>query len=186
MKIYKNWYKKFVQACAHRKLNNTYSTLTQAMTSNSDRSNRIDTGLSVSTLLPHSLIQQLFILLLALAALVLAYRLKISKIFAIGISIFIVLGYLCDTWQLIVRRRKWHSLYCVDHLWFLQHSNRTHEPLDIQNISQGLGFLYVLNFVSKESQNKIRICVWKYQSNPEFLSYCSQLLLIGKKDIKTV
>ena len=72
-------------------------------------------------------------------------------------------------------------LQCVDHNWVLKYSLGTFEKLELQSISRGLGLLYLLNFVSKEGNNPIKICIWKYQTEANFLMYCSQLLLIGKK-----
>lgn len=185
MKNYKNYYKKFVPDYVHRnpKLKNTANAVLIEKSSAKHSSNmRVNGHLHVNTELPHSLLQHMLQFLLVSAAVVLVFQLSLPAALALSISIFILLGFSYDAWRLKKHRQKMRSLQCFNHNWFLSYVDGTQETVEIQSISQGLGLLYVLNFISQESKKPIRVCIWKYQSKPEFLAYCSQLFLIGGKD----
>ena len=185
MKNYKNYYKKFAQDYAHQNpnANDTANAVSLEKPSATQSSNmHVDGLLQVSTQLPHSLFHHMLLFLLASAAVVLVYQLNLPSALALAISIFIILAYIYDALHLKKHRRKLESLQCFNHNWVMSYVNGKQETLEIQSISNGLGRLYVLNFNSQLSKKPIRVCIWKYQSKPDFLAYCSQLFLIGKKD----
>ena len=185
MKNYKNYYKKFAPDYAHRNLKpkNTANAVPLEKPSAKQSSNmRVGGNLHVNAELPHSLLHHMLLFLVASAAVVLVYQLSLPAALALAISIFIVIGYIYDALHLKKQRQKLRSLQCFNHNWFMNYVDGTQDTVEIQSISQGLGLLYLLNFIAQENKKPIRVCIWKYQSKPEFLAYCSQLFLIGRND----
>ena len=182
MKNYKNYLKKLEQAYAHQKLKDTEHTAPQLIQSQKISAPSNNAFLDVSTPLPTAYLHYLFMLILAIAAIYLIYQINIPAVLALTISILIVLNSTYILLKDIRGRQSIQNLQCFNHTWFLLYTDGTREKLDIQSISRGLGMLYVLYFVSQEKKNAINLCIWKYQSPKEFLAYCAQLILIGKKN----
>lgn len=181
MKIYKNYLKKFVQAYVSQKPNTHCKDLTMFSLAERTSSHSSNAGLNVSTPLPDSLLQHVLNWLLALSAVVLLYQLSMPSAYVISFSFFIIFLVVLDTIKFRKRRMDFHSLHCIDHVWFIQTANDTYEKLELQSISKGLGMFYLLHFKNTESASLKSVCIWRYQTGAEFLAYCSQLLLLGKK-----
>jgi len=181
MTFYKNWYKKFVQACVALKPKFVDTNFQQGSASSLD--NRLDSPavLQVATELPHSFVHYFLSFTLTSASVFLVFRLRIPMIACVVLLIIVCIIFIYDLQKIIHARNQILYVQCINHEWSLCWSDNTQESVEIVKISQGLGLLYVLNFVSKQSQREISVCIWKYQSNSDFLAYCSQLLLIGKK-----
>ncbi len=180
MKIYKNYLKKFVPGYASRKCNSGYPANSARVDYEQASANKLNARLNISTPLPTSLLHHLINLLIASSAIVLLYQLNIPFAYAVLISFFIIFLAIFEISKNRKQRKRLVSLQCIDHTWVLNYMHDSYDKVELQCISQGLGILYLLSFVTKGENKPVKICIWKYQTGPEFLAYCSQLLLIGK------
>jgi len=179
MKNYKNWWKKSAQVYASRKYKtknyNAYEVSTDFKASKPNS----HFGLHVSTDLPQACLHYALLALFALVACCLIYLIDIPRFLSLFIIFILLVLAVYDAYQVFKSRNLLKSLHCIQHRWILLYKNGSRENLKILSISQGLGFLYVIVFQTQNNIEPMQVCIWKYQTNTNFVAYCSQLFLVG-------